>query len=97
MPSLTEFMAALTEERCLADQKLGMIAAVRRMAIEAVLRDRRMLEHERPSLFRVAFVAELIDRIGLEQFVAEGAMGIMTTPALDQPLLNGMMGLSVAL
>jgi hypothetical protein len=56
-------MAALAKERHLSDKKLRVVAPVGFMAGEAVLRHRRMLPHERPSFFCMAFVTELIDRI----------------------------------
>ena len=87
-------MAALAELRCLADQKLGMITAVRRVATQTIFCHRRMLEHERPSFLRVAFVAQFIDRIGFDLFVAKGSVGIVTAGTLDQTLFHRMMGLS---
>ena len=73
-----DVMTALAKLRCVADEKLRMIAAVRGMAIQAIFIDRGMLEHERPSFLRMALVAQFIYRIGFDLFVTEGAMGIVT-------------------
>jgi hypothetical protein len=62
---LASGMAALAKEGHLSDKKLGVVAPVGFMTGKAVLRHRRMLPHERPSLFGMAFVTELIDRIRL--------------------------------
>ena len=40
-----------------------------------------MLEQERTALFRMALVARLVDRIGLEQRAGQGAMRIMAVVA----------------
>ena len=90
-------MTALAELWRSADQELGMIAAVWRMAIQTIFLHRRMLKHERPPLLRMAFVAQFIYRIGFDLFVTEGAMGIVTTRTFNQPLFNRMMRLPARL
>jgi len=65
-------MAVLTKERNLTDKKLPMVTAVGLMADQTILLHRRMLPHERPSLFGVALKAELVDRIGPQHLVRSG-------------------------
>ena len=90
-------MAVLAELRRILDQKFGMVAAVRCMAVEAVFLDRRMFEHEGASLFGVTLIAQFVDRIGFDLIVAESTMRIVAIGACDQPFLDRMMGLSVHL
>ena len=90
---IVKIVAVLAEERRVADQKLRMIAAVRRMTVQAVFIDGRMLYHKRPSLFRMALIAEFVHRIGLDLVVGKGSMHIMTIGAFDQAFLEGMVGL----
>ena len=90
-------MAALAKLRRFADQELGMIAAVRRMATQTILRNRSVLKHERSSFLSMTLVAQLIDGIGFNLFIAKGTMRIVTAGALDQPLFHRMMGYSARL
>jgi hypothetical protein len=53
-------MATLAKERHFSDQKLGMIASVDLVTIQAVLRNRRMLEGKGASLLGMAFVTKLV-------------------------------------
>lgn len=78
-------MTLLTQERNRCQQQRALIGAVRRVAIEAVLAHRRMLEQERTALLRVALVARLVDRIGLEQRIGQGTMRIMAVVAAHLP------------
>ncbi len=57
-------MAALAKDRRLSCQKPVVITAVDFVAVQAVLRYRRMLKCKGPSLFGVALVTEIIYRIG---------------------------------
>ena len=86
-------MTALAKLRRVADQEFGMVAAVRRMTVQAVFLDRRMLKHEGPSFFSVTFEAEFVHRIGLELIVGKGSMHIMTIGAFDQSFFDGMVRL----
>jgi len=70
-------MAALAEQRGFSGQELRMIAAVRLVAGQAVLRNRRVLPHERASLVRMTFIAEFIDGVGLDLFVPECAVYVV--------------------
>jgi hypothetical protein len=71
-------MAALAELRGFPGQELRMVAAVRIMACQAVLFNRRVLPHERSSLIRVACITEFIDSVGFNLFVAECAVDVVT-------------------
>ena len=86
-------MTALAKLWRIAYQKLRVIAPMRRMTVQTVFIDGRMLKHERSPLLRVTFVAEFVYRIGLDLFIAKGAMRIVTAGALDQPFFDWMMGL----
>ena len=91
---LAKIMAALAKLRRVADQELGMIAAVRRMTVQTIFRDGRMVEHERPSLLSVTFVTKFVDCVCLDLMVAKGTVRIMAAGAFDQSLFNRMMRLS---
>ena len=78
-------MTLLTQEGNRRDQQRVLIRAMRRVAIEAVLANGRMLEQERSALLRMALVAGLVDRIGLEQRIGQGAMRIMAVIAAHLP------------
>ena len=91
---LAKIMAALAKLRRIADQKLGMVAAVRRMTVQAIFRDGRMVEHERPSLLSVTFKTEFVYCVCLDLMVAKGAVRIMAAGAFDQSFLDRMMRLS---
>ncbi len=66
------------------------------MAIEAILLDRRVLVHVRASFFSVAFIAEFIDRIGLQHFVGKLPVRVMAVNACYFVLLDRMAGLLVS-
>lgn len=53
------------------------------MAIQAVFPDRRMLPDERPALFLVALVANLIDRVGFEQRRGNGPVRVVAVGTGD--------------
>ena len=74
-------MALLTELRSFHHEQPVMVAAVRIMAIKAILFHWGMLPHERTSFFRMTLVAEFVDRISLDHRSAEFAMGIMAIGA----------------
>jgi len=60
---MTGSMAILTNKRNFLAQQFTMVASVGFVTGKAVLLNRRMLPQERSSLFGVAFVTELIQRI----------------------------------
>ena len=78
-------MTLLTQKRNWCDQQRALIRTVRRVAIEAVLANGRMLEQERTALLRMALVARLVDRVGLEQRIGQGAVRIMAVVAAHLP------------
>jgi hypothetical protein len=94
---LRPVMAALAELWRLPGQKLGVVAAVRLMACQTVLCNRRVLPHERTSLVCMTFIAEFIDSVRLELFVAKGPVNVVTACAGNQPLFDRMMRLPVRL
>jgi len=72
-----------------------VIAPVRVMAIQAILLDRRVLVHIRTSFFRVAFIAELVDRIGLQHFFGKLPVRVMAVNASHFAFLDRVVGLFV--
>ena len=71
-----------------------MIAAVRRMTVQAIFLNRRMLEHERAPLFSMTFKTEFVYCVCLDLMVPKSAVRIMAAGAFDQSFLDRMMGLS---
>ena len=92
MPTIT--MTALAKIRRVADQEFGMIAAMRRMTVQTIFHNRRMLKQKRPPLLSVTFVTQFVDCVCLDLMVAKGAVRIMAAGAFDQSLFNRMMRLS---
>jgi hypothetical protein len=77
-------MAALAKERHFSDQKLGMIASMNLVTIQAVLGNRRMLEGIGPSLVGMAFVTKVVYRVGPDHRLnVRGAHRIMATRAFE--------------
>ena len=60
-------MALLAEEGNRRDQQSVLIRAMRRMAVQAVLAHRRMLEQEGSTLLRMTLIARLVDGVRLQQ------------------------------
>src|ERR1700722_2561391 len=58
---------------------------MRRVAVEATLAYWSMLEQEGATLFRVTLVARLVDRVGFQQRVGQGAMRIVAVVAAHLP------------
>src|ERR1700722_8807842 len=56
-----------------------------RVAVEATLAYWSMLEQEGATLFRVTLVARLVDRVGFQQRVGQGAMRIVAVVAAHLP------------
>lgn len=90
-------MALLAEKWNRRDQQRALIRAVRRVAVEAVLSNRRMLKQERSALLRMAFVARLVDGIGLEQRAGQGAMRIVAVIAAHLPFRQRHMRAAIEL
>jgi hypothetical protein len=65
------------------------------VAIVAILLYGRMLVHEWASFFRVAFIAKVVDGTGLQHFVVEFTVRVMTVNACNFALPDRMMGLFV--
>jgi len=97
MAAATDVMAVLANLRDLSFKKLSMTAAVGFVARQAVLLHGWVLPHERAPLFSVTFIAQFIDCVSLDQFVAEPPVDIVTTGALNETFLDGMVGLFVEL
>src|SRR4029453_12718876 len=60
-------VALLAEIRSCGDQQLVLVGSVGLMAVDAVLADRRVLPQHRAALLRVARVADVVDRIGVQE------------------------------
>ncbi len=90
-------VALLAEERNRRDQQRALIRAVRRVAIEAVLTNGRMLEQERSTLFRMALIARLVHRIGFEQRAGQCAVRIMAVVAAHLPFRQRHMRAAIEL
>src|SRR6476659_8049526 len=67
-------VALLAEPRLRDLEQLLVGGAVRVVAVRAALDHRRMLPHERPALFGVAGVADLVDGAGDEELVVRRPM-----------------------
>ena len=80
----------LTQERGAGSQHGVIDRPVRLMAVAAVLRDWRMFEQERASLFGVAAVAVVIEGWIGEQGFSAAAVGIMAVRTGCAALLNGV-------
>jgi hypothetical protein len=93
----SRIMAALAQKRRLRGQELSVIAAVGRMACQAILFNRRMLPHEWSPFLGMARVAKLIHIISPGHLRPESAMLIMTLGALHKSFFQGVMGLPVLL
>lgn len=95
MPGIV--MAGLAELGDLAEKKFVMIAAVGGMATQAVLVNRGVLPHVRPSFFRMALITKLVGGAGLDHAFPEAAVVIMAIGALHFPFADRMVGLLVLL
>ena len=79
-------VAALAEHRHVDHQHVLVNAAVRDMAIDAVHRHRRVHPQERPALFGMAAVADLIDHRRPQLLLIRPAMRVVAVGARHQPL-----------
>ena len=78
-------VALLAQHRDRRDQQGLLVGTVHVVAVEAVFAHRRVLEQERPALLRVAGVAGLVDRVGLQQRLGDAAVRIVAIGAGDLP------------
>ena len=62
-----EVVALLAEVGTRPHEQLVMVGTMRLMTVDAALADRRMFPEERPPLFGVAGVADVVDGIGVQQ------------------------------
>jgi len=90
-------VAGLAELGDLAEEKLGVVAAVGRMATQAILIDRGVRPHERAAFFRMALIAELIGGAGFDHVFSEPAVMVVAVRALHFPFADRMVGLFVLL
>jgi hypothetical protein len=74
-----------------------MIAAMGRMACQAILLYRRMFPHERAPLFCMAFIAKLVHIICLDHLRPEPTVLIMALGAFHETFFQRMVGLLVLL
>lgn len=86
-------MTALAELGNPAGEKLPMIAAVNGVTGLAILGYRGMRPEERPPLFRVTLVTQLVYCRGLDHLLPESAMLFMTVRALDLAFPERVVGL----
>lgn len=75
-------VARLAEPRLGQLQHHFVIAAVGAMAVRAALHRGRMLPEERTAFVRVAFIADVVERVGLEEAVGHGPVGVVATRAV---------------
>ena len=64
-------------------QKLGIVRAVRRVTVQAIFADWRMVPEKRPPLFCMAGVAEIIDGILREHLTRLPTMRVVAGSAAD--------------
>ena len=86
-------VTTLAEQRRFRGQKLRMIAAVRRMACQAVLFHRGMLPQEGTALVGVTLVAKLIHIVRLDHLRPETAVLVVTRGALHESFFQRVMRL----
>jgi len=90
-------VATLTEERNLSHQKFGMVTSMNFVTVQTVLLNRRMLKSIGAPLFSMAFVTEVIDRIGFYHSLPEPSMNLMAATAFYFSFIDRVMGLFVLL
>ena len=86
-------MASLAQIRRPAFEQCRVGGAVGRMAGQAILNRRRVLPQERSARMGMALETLLVDGLGVDQFVGNGAVGVMAVRAFYLPFPNGMTGL----
>jgi hypothetical protein len=85
-------VATLTEQRFFDDQQGFMRAAVRVMAVEATLANRRVFPKEGPTLLAMTFVTLVIHRVRCDQPLSLCAVGIVAVGADQFSFTKGVMG-----
>src|SRR5262245_45814579 len=76
-----QVVALLAEVGTRRHEQLVMVRPMRLMAVDATLADGRVLPEERPSLLGVAGVADLVDRVGVQQGARGRAMRVVAVDA----------------
>jgi hypothetical protein len=90
-------MTALAELGGLPYQQVAVVRSVNQVTVQAVRLDRGVLEPERSSFFRMAFVAEFVYGIGEEHLGSDGPVRIVTVRAAHLAFPYGVVGLFVCL
>ncbi len=90
-------MTTLAEKGRLRGQEFPAVAAMGRMARQAVFLHGRMLPQEGTPFFSMALVAEFIHVVRLDHFRPEAAMLVMALGAFHQSLFQRVMGLPALL
>lgn len=85
-------VALLAEERPCHLEQLILVGPMRIMAVQAAFPDRCVFPEKRATLFRVAGVAGLVDRVPLEHRFGGGSVWIMTVHAGHFPLWQRHVG-----
>ncbi len=76
-------VALLAKIRLFVFQQLECLGAVWSVAFCTIFLNRRVLPYIGTALFSMAFVAELIDVLGLDAAMAQSAVGIVAIGTLD--------------
>ena len=84
-------VAPLAKHRLLYDQQRLVRTAVRIVAIEAALTNRRMLPQKWTALFRVALIALVVDGVGGNQALRLGAVRVVAVRAKHFFFAKGVM------
>lgn len=90
-------VAALAEKRNLSDQELAVVAPVNFVAVQAVLRYRRVLKCKGTSFFGVTRVTKIVDRVSLHHSWPKSPMDIMAVAASDPAFIHRVMRLLILL
>ena len=76
-------VALLAQQMRASRQQLGIARTMRRVTIQAIFADRRMVPENRSPFFGVAGVTQTIDRLIHEHLPPLAAMSIVTGSAAD--------------
>src|SRR5262245_38498643 len=79
-------MALLAQKRARGDEQLLVVRTVRRVAVDAAVAHRSMLEQEWPALLSVTGEADFVDAVRLEQWSGRAAMRVMAVDTADPSL-----------
>ena len=77
----SQVVALLTKIRTRPHEQLVMVGSMRLVTVDATLADRGVLPEERPPLFGMARVADVVDGIGDQQGTARRAMRVVAVDA----------------